>query len=512
MENSETYKIKTLVVEDEKKILNYICNKIVQLDDAFEIIDTAYNGQEAMDKIVKHRPHVVFTDISMPVMGGMELIKKIRHINPHTIIVIISGYSEFSYAQQAMRYGITNYLLKPLEHNLLAEALFDIKKSLSYVSSRHRHITYSEPYGLIPKKDEVLTVVLICIGNVICNMQDDGLNEFYLKQFCQISWSGIMNRLYGGYEWFASDGNAVNQKVISIKSKRNSPIDPSRAAADLQKAVQEETDLVVNVACVKQNIGQEELQNYVKRLRNVIRKRLVISESHIFYLEEEEQQKNDMIEMIKMKLNAYIKQYFISADLDKFLDEIRMMFKYMKNNHAPQENIEKICVYVLKLLEFSNQGYEREWLDELQNHMLKDISMISSEERLYESLIETLSMVNRIGNESGKEDDIETIIGYINEHYLTIESMEEVADVFGYNYTYFSRMFKKKAGESLSRYILKKKIELAKEMLSTQQELKITEVSDLCGYNDYRYFSRVFRNEVGISPSEYKEHSHMFPR
>ena len=89
------------------------------------------------------------TDISMPVMGGMELIKAVRDNYPSTVIVIVSGYSDFAYAQQAIRYGVSNYLLKPLENDSLIETLFDIKKSLSYFAARsQRHIFYSDRYEM----------------------------------------------------------------------------------------------------------------------------------------------------------------------------------------------------------------------------------------------------------------------------------------------------------------------------------------------------------------------------
>ena len=149
MSGEERGTIKTIVVEDEVKILSNICSKICQLDPTFEIVGTAVDGREALEKIDLLRPQVVFTDISMPVMGGMELIKAVRDNYPSTVIVIVSGYSDFAYAQQAIRYGVSNYLLKPLENDSLIETLFDIKKSLSYFAARsQRHIFYSEQYDM----------------------------------------------------------------------------------------------------------------------------------------------------------------------------------------------------------------------------------------------------------------------------------------------------------------------------------------------------------------------------
>ena len=97
-----------------------------------------------------------------------------------------------------------------------------------------------------------------------------------------------------------------------------------------------------------------------------------------------------------------------------------------------------------------------------------------------------------------------TLLKYVDDHFLTIESIEQVAEEFNYNYAYLSRLFKKKAGQSMNKYITSKKISLAKELMRKRPDLKLTEVSDLCGYNDWRYFSRVFKTETGMAPSEFK--------
>lgn len=506
MKGTKKYKIKAIVVEDEEKILAHICNKIVSLDDSFEIIERACNGQEAIQKIEELRPQVVFTDISMPVMDGMELIRRIKQLNPNTVIVIISGYSDFEYARQAIRYGVFNYMLKPLEDDALMEILFDIKKSVSYsLVKKQRHIMYSENYQLISDQQDEFLLLSVCMGNMIYSTQDEEVTEFYAEHTKMISWNRIMQNLCREQECFVADDHAVNQKIVAVKAGGGLNGTISDFAENLIHELREETSLSVSVCCMNEHVKQEELWNCAKRLRNVMKKKLVIGESRVFFLEEEENGRNDMIEIIKMKLNTYIKNYFISTDLEHFIDEIRVIFKYMKSNHASQVNIEKICIYVLKLLEFSNQGYEREKLEELQNDMMKTISMSISEESLLESLIQTFGSVNNSAEGCEKEEAEEKLLVYIDENYLTIESMDEVAEEFGYNYAYLSRMFKKKYGESMSKYITRKKLELAKDMLQNKPELKVTEVSELCGYNDYRYFSRVFKSEVGVSPSEYRE-------
>lgn len=183
---------------------------------------------------------------------------------------------------------------------------------------------------------------------------------------------------------------------------------------------------------------------------------------------------------------------------------MQTVFKYMESNHAPQESIEKVCLYVTRLVELSKVSPKSENLEEIQERMIRNISIYVSEKELFEKLLEEFQKLNQY-METIYEDDVEKrLLNYVDENYLNIESVEKVADEFGYNYAYLSRLFKKKVGESMNRYITEKKMSLAKGLLEDHPDMSLAEISVMCGYNDYRYFSRVFKAETGVAPSEYR--------
>lgn len=491
------------MVEDEEKILESICGKITDLNGDFEIVGTAGNGEEALFLIERIRPQVIFTDISMPVMGGLEMIRRIRKIMPSVVIVIISGYSDFSYAQEAMKYGVFNYLLKPLDSENLQETLFDIQQTLKEQTGKKRNLIYSEQYDLASEVRKVMCVVYL--GNVICTSQDAEVEEFYREKTEALYWKEIMTEVCGHQEWMVVDEYAVNQKLIEICTGELKPGKIQNFAEHLMEVIAEHTELPVHICVGKTTIIREEQQEYAKRLRNVIRQKLVVGENEILWLEDQEQTRNDVVDIVKMKLNQYVKNYFNSGDFEEFIAEIGAIFKYMKNGKTPQASIVKICTYVLKLMEFSKQEYDKEMLQELSDDIMSKISVSVREEELFESLIRALESIQYCGEQQDEAGAGDKILEYVNERYLTIESMEEVAEEFGYNYAYLSRVFKKLVGKSMSKYITGKKIALAKELIETKPEMKLNEVCIMCGYNDSRYFSRIFKKEVGLSPSEYKE-------
>lgn len=118
------------MAEDEERILGNIARKIEQVDPIFEVVGKAETGREALILVDDLLPDVVFTDIRMPVMGGLELIETLQIRYPYIKTVIVSGYADFEYAQKAISFGVSGYLLKPIEIEPLRRMLDKLKVTL----------------------------------------------------------------------------------------------------------------------------------------------------------------------------------------------------------------------------------------------------------------------------------------------------------------------------------------------------------------------------------------------
>lgn len=121
---------KCIVVEDEAPIRRNIVRKINELDIGFTVTGEAMDGEIGMKLIENDIPHLVITDIQMPVMDGIELVKRIYFAYPSIKVIILSGYDEFSYAQQAIKYEVKEYLLKPVSLDDLRSSLVKVKMLL----------------------------------------------------------------------------------------------------------------------------------------------------------------------------------------------------------------------------------------------------------------------------------------------------------------------------------------------------------------------------------------------
>lgn len=149
---------KLLIVDDESLTRLYMQQKVSTLDEKWEVSGEASDGAEALEFLSRGKVDLVITDIKMPVMDGLELCSIIHHDYPGQKVIILSGYDEFSYAQQAIRYGVDDYLLKPLMEEELQAALGKISARIE--NEKYREQTFrvvsnlSESYNMLDKNAE----------------------------------------------------------------------------------------------------------------------------------------------------------------------------------------------------------------------------------------------------------------------------------------------------------------------------------------------------------------------
>lgn len=141
--------MRVILVDDEMitriSLKNFICSQLPQ----YEVAGTFANGRDAWDFMQTHPTDIVITDIRMPLMDGLELSRRIQESCPGVMVIIISGYSEFEYAKQALRYNVSNYLLKPIDLEELTSSLENCRKTLMQTRAMRQDMDYSaEEYEL----------------------------------------------------------------------------------------------------------------------------------------------------------------------------------------------------------------------------------------------------------------------------------------------------------------------------------------------------------------------------
>ncbi len=148
---NQAYKV--VVAEDEELQMESLVRKIHKTDLGFQVIGRAANGVQALELVEKHMPDLLITDIRMPTMTGIELIENLSTYYPFVHVVIISGFSDFNYAKSAIKHGVNDYLLKPVDTDELINALRNIRHKLNLQKSGEELADYS---ATVSKEEAVI--------------------------------------------------------------------------------------------------------------------------------------------------------------------------------------------------------------------------------------------------------------------------------------------------------------------------------------------------------------------
>lgn len=498
-------KIKVVVAEDEPVIRAGLAAKIQEIDPDFLVVAEAEDGRAALEEVRTHRPQVVLTDIKMPVMDGMELIRQICLRHPTVKIVILSGYSDFTYTQQAIRYGVFNYLLKPVDEEALWDVLVSLKNEIIATQyHQNRTVMYSANYHLEEEAEGTFALFSLCLGNLCSDPADVYLQELYAQQ-ALLDWHKLLTGLLPeGAGWFLSEEEERNQRLLCVHLRSGLILDCEDLARRLQNVLQALlSGTPVNICTSRQAFPKADVWICSQRMRNILRQKVVPAKGQCFLLERDETVAEEtLLGIVRLRVNEQLRAAIEEKNTDAIRQELEMIFRFMAGNAVPQQDMQKVIVFILRMLEFSGDVTEAQ----CQTKILRCLSCATDASRFVQDLVQILmACIAPEQNVEGSGSLTKQLVEYVDQHYLQLDNMEDVVQVFRYNYAYLSRLFKKEKGIPMSRYVLEKRIELAKRVIENNDALSVMQIAEMSGFGNKRYFRRAFKSCTGMTPQEYKK-------
>lgn len=493
-------KIKVLLAEDEPVLRRGVLEQLERLDGDFVVTAEADNGVQALKKVREQTPDVLIADIKMPEMDGVELVRQVRLRYPKVKAVILSGYSDFSYTRQAIRYGVSHYLLKPVSDDALQEVLQELKNEVLAEQYRpKRMVTRSANYRE-HGTDLSYMIFSICAGNLCYDADDQYMQEYYAG-YAPLNWEEILSGLAAGItDWQVSDEDMQNVKLIACRVPASAWSDAAHAAQRLQKRVRAHwPDVPVTVCYSRSAIPKDEVWMCSQRLRNLLYQRLVPGCGQLLCLEEDELRCSDeVLGIVKMRVNDQLRQNIEKNDEAQIRSELEMIFKYMSDRAITQRDMQKIITYIIRLCELASgadadSGYKQ---------IMRMLCCACDAQLLPGQLVNAVMKIFWPGEGTG--DLAAQLVEYIDRHFIQLEQLESITGVFHYNYAYLSRLFKKQTGVPINKYVLEKRLNLSMQLIENNEALNIAQIAALSGFSDRRYFLRAFKAYTNMSPSEYK--------
>ncbi|WFR59406.1 response regulator [Anaerocolumna sp. AGMB13025] len=509
--------MKVFIADDEASILEGLKYIINWKELGFTICGEASNGEDTLNCILALKPDLVLLDIRMPKLQGIEIVKAAREQKFKGHFVILSGFSDFKYAQGAIRYGVDFYLTKPIDEDELYNAVLAVKESLE---REHLHTNTMNHYREKAKYTILRDILLNTSDyssinplemNLLAPVYQVLIYENYNQDTKSIIYSfadmlKVTNHGNNSFEHIS-----IHQKDIILlkgefalerflgflnhyeeKPQKGSPLDSLfitygrlvHTLEDIHYSYEDAFQLLNRRFFCEQNqhaIGYEQLPDF-----NTVHYEINAEKANYY---------SDTFcgciqsfnrKMIADTLSALSKNlYYTNTELSGiklFLTDIYLQIKQNMNH-----------IYSTTDIPFPTNSSVIDFIE--SKYYLYEIILFFSEQ--FEMLM------NAIGN-SSSESILEDIVYYINHNYRDNIKLETIAPLFGYNSSYLGKIFNKKMGESFNCYIDHVRINHTMELLK-QKNLKVYEVSELAGYKNVDYFHKKFKKYVGISPAEYRK-------
>ncbi len=527
--------LNVLIVDDEMKVC-WLLEQIIEWEQLrAKCIGMVQNGVEAYAFTEKNRPDVIITDIRMPDMDGLELVRKVKEIHPDCIFIIISGYQQFEYAHAAIKYGVADFLLKPInkeEINAVLKRISDQKIKKNYIFSeflqqqKNSKIREREAQAIIEellnadhlseKVMEYLPAAYIqgawmCLGVRVDQMNlkksADEEDFFHIRAFNavkpdipeKIIWKGLY---FAGLLLLILNGE---DKEILLQQNFEEYRNDIRTY--LQGFGECKVTVVYSSVCGK----IDGVPVCAKEVRELLDARIGGLAGTVFGPEEVATEKNPQL-FIRESERKRFQNCLELLDWEACQEVMESCAKRVKRGSMRQEYRSVLDTFL--------------WICRQYCSVMTQMSFISKENVKEDSAVLDLCLRNA-GSISWLEQNVSQFMGeklaeykklktemdsrpvllarqYVEDNTDRDCSLQEVAEYVGLSPNYFSTIFSEEAGMTFKDYVTDIKISRAKQLLLSTND-KINVISEKLGYKDSKYFSRLFEKKVSLKPAQYRK-------
>ena len=483
----------TLVLaEDEPEAAENIFDIIRLYCPQFELTATAENGAEALELAHKRHPDLVLTDIKMPVMNGLELIKRLHEEMPEIKTIILSGYQDFEFARTALQYGAVDYLLKPISPHTLQETLKQIVPLIENEKKLKRLNLIQELLAGDKKHGEELNSCFTAQG--------------YYAALCRKN--GLAGRFLGVRRIFPP-ASLVTEETIDIYGKDDmecihiEAYDNKPSEASYWENVQWQNQDIPGyrtIVFTGAPFPIMDLPAVIEELYNTLAYSLVIGKSQTV----EGGKRNPASQTLHQPLTPEntISYYIKEKRSGKIKDALAEQLVFWEKSEIPQFRVEEGIRSFLEQLRGSSAGEEDKIEFLIDDAFYYATNYEDLKINLFYILEKLLPAQDLNINKIDTPEFFGLIEDYIKSKLAEPLSLQQVCVHFGISQTYMSRLFRKYTGQSFVNYLTRRRIDLAKQYLSGGSTL-IKDAAALAGYSDQFYFSKVFKSLTGQSPSDY---------
>ena len=516
-----------LIADDELNIREGIKLIIDWESLGFRIVGDASNGEEALSAIMKLNPTLVVMDMQMPKIHGIDVIRLAREQGYEGYFIILSGYSDFSYAKEAIRNRVTNYITKPIDEDELYATVQKIRGEIEKNAREGGRI------GKMRTKAKNVVVNELLMGTYLEDDEkehrEESLDELEGMGLLCPEYQVVIHETYHAGKSSAAFAmtellpafleesqyetcDAEGFSCILLKGK--SAI--ARFEDFLEHYEKAPVELDSPLDMIFLAIGQkgekpEDVALCFESAKKLAKRRFFCEEGQHFVRthtgEEEQKDMGNPDKAMQQEVIDKLSDAAIGGNRRELIETLESLTESLKKSTMDTPDV---CLYLTEILLQCKDRLTKQYpslAEQFESHA-GIIEFIEGRFYLYEIIQYMTELFDRVMEKlherSGNENIIEDILSYTERNYALPLTLEDLANQFGYNSGYLGRLFTRTMGIGYNYYLNECRIKKSKELL-LEGKHKVYEVAELVGYNDVDYFGKKFRKHAGMTPAEFKK-------
>lgn len=495
-----------MIVEDSKPILRNIKMLLDALTLPIQVVATATNGEDALAAIQLEPIDLLLTDIRMPKMDGLSLIEQAKKANPDLKVILISGYSDFEYTRKALNLQVFDYLLKPVEQEALEEVMRRVIDQLDQLKSKNLNVLQEivEPQCYAEaQKGEALSLfsqmMIILRKQPFTPAKEQWTQQtllgavevFFAPQSCRVLRSQTPNQFIV----------FVNKGALALYSSMHECLESLR-----RHLVMHNMDAIIGGQLLSSS-DSENLPQLYHQITSILSAQQRLNQG--LALDTGYPVSTARLETgcLDSALESTFVQMIQAYQKDRFALKLSEMLVRWAEEHVHVREVERFIGLLVDtfahLYEEQGSGI-RLGLEHRAKQLLEAPTYADFCQELQEWTGQCFDMLQSHVRKS-KELLFEQIDEYIKLNKYSHLSINDIALKFHVSPSYVSRVIKNVTQATFVQYYTRLRIQEACRLMEQQPDMKFKELSDLLSFSDQHYFSKVFKEYTGYSPTEYKE-------
>ena len=486
--------IKTLIIDDERLIRMTLRQIIDWNSFGIQIIGEAQNGPEAIELIDQLKPDLIFLDINIPIINGIEVCHYILEKKYHTKVVVLTGYDSFRYAQECLRMGVLDYIVKPIEKTEFEKSVESIRRKIMDSKNNDKIYSPENTYDEVIPDNAILCVAEIdSLYNSYTTLSEQTHTLYRVVNYFQDSWqlSQTIYRLH-----------IEKEQILWYTTQKPDELYSSIAA--IQNQLWDHLNISLSVGICTLTYNSDNYEQCKTIATQALSMKFYTGKKSCNLLDAAINNTSAVLPVI----NQATFFNHISADSpDDFLNFIQKVMESIKECKPPKN---QLFMYCIQLMNQITDYYHNSLVEHNTSQVDEpDIFLYLKRCEFYEDLIIYLtaairSYMEKISSQNKYNSIVKNAMYYIQTHYKDPNlSLSDIAKNLYVTNGYLSRIFKKETNYTVTEYITKCRIKTAYQLLKSGEYTKISDIAETVGYTDSLYFSKLFKKETGISPSKY---------